>query len=129
MIFYIILLTVPTDTLHLIAISLLVGGFTRLIIVLIFRTTSFVAAVGLLEQWKRVVGTNRHRPDELLEIPTVFFAVAKSDLNTFLGFVVIGISIHGHRSGVVVACLAFDLKHIDHITGDQHVQIANAIAK
>ena len=76
-----------------------------------------------------MVGTDRHRPEELLEILTVFFTVTKSELNTVLGFVVSRIAIYRYRGGVVVAGLAFDLKHLDHIAGDQHVQIPNAMVK
>jgi len=76
-----------------------------------------------------VIGADRHRPDQLLQIAAMLFAVAESDPNAFLGFVVVGISIDRHRGGVVVAGLGLDLKGLNHVSSDQHFQIPDAKGK
>ena len=50
-----------------------------------------------------------------------------SDLNALIAHFVIGIAIYGHRSGVVMTYVALYLKCIDHIAGNTHVPIADAI--
>jgi hypothetical protein len=67
-----------------------------------------------------VIGTDRHRPDKLFEIFAVLFTVAEGDTDAFVGFVVVGIPIDGHRGGIVVAYFGFDLKDPDHILGNQN---------
>jgi hypothetical protein len=55
--------------------------------------------------------------------------MAESDVNAFIGFIVVGISIEGYGGGIVVADFELDLVDPDHILGNQHFQITNAEVK
>jgi len=48
-----------------------------------------ISVVGLLEQRKCGVGTDRQRPNELFEVLTMLLAVAEGDMDAFRGFCVV----------------------------------------